>query len=335
MFDRQARAHRLLHRHGRRAPRRRLRAGAPVADRGARGRAQRFGQVDLRGRTRDRPAADAGRAGRARQAGARTSRRARCSACSITNAAAFGLVDDGRHGLAHRRGRASRSAAASAASEGASASPATMSLVLRHRHRRRPLPARDRRRKRRPLLGPARRRRQLRRRHVDRVPPAPDGSRRSLAATSSGPSPRRATCCAITATSCRSAPRSVVEPAAGRSRPEGVGATRSRPAGPATTPRARRGSKRLRTFGKPAADDIAPMPYVDSQQDSSSDARARPASTYAKNGFIGSLSDDGIDLDARRLPAHAGPVLPVLRPRRRRLLAHGRAMRRHSRTAVT
>ena len=53
--------------------------------------------------------------------------------------------------------------------------------------------------------------------------------------------------------------------------------------------------KPLRSFGKPAFDDVAPMPFVKIQ---SSGDSAFPDGTcaYAKNGFVGSLSDDGIDL---------------------------------------
>jgi hypothetical protein len=53
--------------------------------------------------------------------------------------------------------------------------------------------------------------------------------------------------------------------------------------------------KPLRSFGKPAYDDIGAMPFVKIQ--SSGDASS-PAGTccYAKNGFVGTLTDDGIDL---------------------------------------
>jgi FAD/FMN-containing dehydrogenase len=52
--------------------------------------------------------------------------------------------------------------------------------------------------------------------------------------------------------------------------------------------------KPLRGFGKPVYDDIAPMPFVKLQ--ASGDA-SDPDGTcaYAKNGFVGSLTDDGID----------------------------------------
>ena len=53
--------------------------------------------------------------------------------------------------------------------------------------------------------------------------------------------------------------------------------------------------KRLRRFGKPARDTIGPMPYVKLQ--SSGDAGAPDGKqAYAKNGFLGELTDDGIDL---------------------------------------
>jgi FAD/FMN-containing dehydrogenase len=53
--------------------------------------------------------------------------------------------------------------------------------------------------------------------------------------------------------------------------------------------------KPLRAFGKPAFDDIGPMPFVKIQ--SSGDASAPNGTVcYAKNGFLGSLTDDGIDL---------------------------------------
>ena len=59
-----SRADRPLHRRERRPARRRFRARAPAADRGARRRPQRLRQVHLRRRARHRPAADAGRARR-------------------------------------------------------------------------------------------------------------------------------------------------------------------------------------------------------------------------------------------------------------------------------
>jgi len=53
--------------------------------------------------------------------------------------------------------------------------------------------------------------------------------------------------------------------------------------------------KPLRAFGKPAMDTIKPTPYVRVQ--SASDASAPDGiHCYAKNGFVGALSDDGIDL---------------------------------------
>jgi len=51
----------------------------------------------------------------------------------------------------------------------------------------------------------------------------------------------------------------------------------------------------LRAFGKPAMDDIGLMPYVKLQ--SSGDASApHGIRAYAKNGFVGALSNDDIDL---------------------------------------
>jgi hypothetical protein len=53
--------------------------------------------------------------------------------------------------------------------------------------------------------------------------------------------------------------------------------------------------KPLRAFGKPGMDDIGLMPYVKLQ--SSGDAGAPDGiRAYAKNGFVGELSNDGIDL---------------------------------------
>ena len=62
--------------------------------------------------------------------------------------------------------------------------------------------------------------------------------------------------------------------------------------------------RQLRAFGKPVSDTIKPMPYVKIQ--SSGDAGAPPGThCYAKNGFVGELTDVGIDrmLDVfRRTP---------------------------------
>jgi FAD/FMN-containing dehydrogenase len=53
--------------------------------------------------------------------------------------------------------------------------------------------------------------------------------------------------------------------------------------------------KKLRAFGKPAHDDIAPMPYVAIQ--SSGDALLAPGGYYyLKSGMLTQLKDDGIDL---------------------------------------
>lgn len=52
--------------------------------------------------------------------------------------------------------------------------------------------------------------------------------------------------------------------------------------------------KPLRSFGRPESDDIGPMPFVKIQ--ASGDAAAPDGTVcYAKNGFLGSLSDDAID----------------------------------------
>jgi FAD/FMN-containing dehydrogenase len=63
--------------------------------------------------------------------------------------------------------------------------------------------------------------------------------------------------------------------------------------------------KPLRAFGKPAADTIQPMPYVKLQ--SGGDASA-PAGIhcYAKNGFVGNLSDEAIDLILNVFPRTPG-----------------------------
>jgi hypothetical protein len=53
--------------------------------------------------------------------------------------------------------------------------------------------------------------------------------------------------------------------------------------------------KPLRAFGKPVEDSVGPMPYVKIQ--SSSDADSPPGiNAYAKNGFVGALTDGNIDL---------------------------------------
>ena len=53
--------------------------------------------------------------------------------------------------------------------------------------------------------------------------------------------------------------------------------------------------KPLRSFGKPAFDDIAPMPFVKLQ--ASGDASVPDGTVaYAKNGFVGALTDDNLDL---------------------------------------
>ncbi len=53
--------------------------------------------------------------------------------------------------------------------------------------------------------------------------------------------------------------------------------------------------KRLRAFGKPVMDTIKPTPYVAIQ--SANDASAPDGiHSYAKNGFVGELTNDGIDL---------------------------------------
>jgi FAD/FMN-containing dehydrogenase len=53
--------------------------------------------------------------------------------------------------------------------------------------------------------------------------------------------------------------------------------------------------KPLRSFGRPVTDTVRPMPYV--TQQSANDAYAPDGiNCYAKNGFVGDLTDDGIDL---------------------------------------
>ena len=62
--------------------------------------------------------------------------------------------------------------------------------------------------------------------------------------------------------------------------------------------------KKLRTFGRPARDDIAPMPYVTMQ--SGADEFLGPGRNYyLKGGYLTQLKDDGIDLiidEFRRMP---------------------------------
>ena len=53
--------------------------------------------------------------------------------------------------------------------------------------------------------------------------------------------------------------------------------------------------KKLRAFGKPADVSFEPMPYVEIQSWSDADAPVG-IHAYAKNGFVGELTDDGIDL---------------------------------------
>jgi FAD/FMN-containing dehydrogenase len=53
--------------------------------------------------------------------------------------------------------------------------------------------------------------------------------------------------------------------------------------------------KPLRTFGKPTMDEIGPMPYV-ALQSSADEYAPHGIRSYAKNGFVGSLTNDGIDL---------------------------------------
>ena len=53
--------------------------------------------------------------------------------------------------------------------------------------------------------------------------------------------------------------------------------------------------KKLSAFGKPADVSIKPMPYVQIQSWGDSDAPVG-IHAYAKNGFVGELTDDGIDL---------------------------------------
>ena len=77
---------------------------------------------------------------------------------------------------------------------------------------------------------------------------------------------------------------------------------------------------RVRQARVPAT--IQPMPYVaiQSKDDASAPHGIR---SYAKNGFLGSLTNDGIDLIMDVSGAHARPVRHLLRPLRRGVLAHG------------
>ena len=97
-----SRAHRALHRRSRRPARRRFRARARAADRGARRRPQPVRQVHLRRRARDRPAADAGRARRPGGA-ARLSRGRLAARPARPRERRLRTCDHGRHRVRHRR----------------------------------------------------------------------------------------------------------------------------------------------------------------------------------------------------------------------------------------
>ena len=185
-------AHRELHGRIRRPARGRFCARAPVADRGARGRPQPVGQVHLRRRARDRPAADAGRARRPGSE-ARLSRGRLAARTARPRVHRIWSCDRGRHGVRTPAPRASRSAE-DLARVGRRFGLACDNVdVLRCRDSRRTFPAGERRGEHGPVLGPARRRRQLRRRDGHRVPPAPDGpdDSRRIRRMADGPGARR------------------------------------------------------------------------------------------------------------------------------------------------
>ena len=162
---------RPLRRRLRRAPRGRLRPQRGPRRRGARRQPQHSGLLDRRGRDRHRPLADEGHRGRR---GCR--HRPRRGGGDLGRAR---RRDPGARPRHHRRpdldhrhrrlhpGRRDRLA-------DAQVRPRLRQPALgRGGHRRRPDPHRERDREPRPLLGPARGRRQLRRRHHLRVRPAP------------------------------------------------------------------------------------------------------------------------------------------------------------------
>ena len=162
---------RPLRRRLRRAPRGRLRPQRGAGRRRARRQPQHSRLLDRRGRDRHRPLADEGHQGRRgrppppRRGGRHLGRARRRHPGARPR-------HHRRPGLDHRRrrlhpGRRDRLA-------DAQARPRLRQPALgRGGHRRRPDPHRERDRERRPLLGPARGRRQLRRRHLLRVRPAP------------------------------------------------------------------------------------------------------------------------------------------------------------------
>ena len=177
--------------HGRRRRRRRgqLRPRAEPAALGQGRRPQRRRQRGQRRRPRDRPVADARRPRRPVDAdGARAGRRdlgrlrPRDAALRARGAGRRRLDDRHRRPDAARRRRP----------PAPQVRPLDRQPALgRHRHRRRAAPPRERDRERGSLLGGARRRQQLRRRHVVRVPgasgrPDGDGRRRLLSAGATG-----------------------------------------------------------------------------------------------------------------------------------------------------
>ena len=240
--------------------RRRLRARPRAAGRGARRRPQRRRQRRLRRRADDRPLRDEGHPCRSRRAdGAGRGRRdlgrvrPRDAGLRAGHDRRSGLDDRHRRADARRRLRLAR--CARSASPATTCSPPTSSP---------PTAARDGQRRRAPgpLLGAARRRRQLRRRHLVRVPAAPVGPTCWLA-RSSTPSPRRATSLRFYREFAASArcpdmlwPALPHRPRASR----WLGPHRRSTSGRFL--RASERSDRCGQFGSPAADLIGPMSYL-------------------------------------------------------------------------